>query len=110
MKNHLMTKELSAKLPALYAQDSKGDSAIAYAHYFSTRTGWDWYATEYDPQTHEFFGLVFGFEVELGYFSLDELEANSSERLGFGVEREFGWEPKTLGEIKQKKASRMVRS
>ena len=34
---------------------------------------WTWYATEYDGEDL-FFGLVSGFEVELGYFSRTELE------------------------------------
>ena len=52
-------------------------------------------------ETGECFGLVQGFETELGYFSLDEL----AEATVFGgvpaVERDLYWEPKTLGEIKR---------
>jgi len=34
---------------------------------------WTWYASEFDGEDL-FFGLVSGFEVELGYFSLKELQ------------------------------------
>lgn len=39
--------------------------------------GWTWYAYEFDAPTQSFFGLVSGFEVEYGAFSLLELEAAS---------------------------------
>ena len=47
------------------------------------------------------FGLVEGFETELGYFHLGEL----AEVTVFGgtpaVERDLYWEPRTLGEIRK---------
>ena len=53
------------------------------------------------PETGTCFGLVQGFETELGYFSLDEL----AEATVFGgvpaVERDLYWQPKTLGEIRR---------
>lgn len=96
----MMTKELEAKLPPLRSLDGKPEEEVLVrAHYFSG--SWDWWATEYDPETRTFFGLVRGFEIELGYFSLDELEENSCERrpLG-GIERDLYWTPKSLKEIR----------
>lgn len=91
----LMTKEIENKIPKLYAQDGKGDDAIAYVKYFDILGSWSWYATEYDPQDKIFFGLVDGFEVELGYFSLAEFES-----MGFRIERDMYFKPKTLKEIR----------
>lgn len=91
----LMTKELAAKLPALYSQDGKGWQAIAYAHYFIG--GCDWYASEYDGED-TFFGLASIQEVELGYFNLSEL-ASVRTRIG-GVERDLYWTPKTLADCR----------
>jgi hypothetical protein len=55
------------------------------AAYFHPLSSWRWYALEYDPHDRLFFGLVCGFEMEFGYFSLDELE---SLRIGgLGIER-----------------------
>ena len=67
---------------------------------FSPYSGWTWYVTEWDAETGECFGLVQGFETELGYFSMDEL----AEAKIFGtvpaVERDLYWKPITLGEIR----------
>lgn len=103
----LMTKELEAKLPPLQSTSEREEKGIVVeAHYFSS--SWDWYATEYDPKDRMFFGLVKGFEIELGYFSLDELEANSCEvrPLG-GIERDLYWTPKTLDVVRAQLERRM---
>lgn len=97
----MMTKEIERKVPRLYATDGQGDDAIAYAHYFSCVNNWDWWMTEYDPDTGEAFGLVKGFAVELGYFSLREFEELNAERGFEVVERDAWWQPKTLGQVKR---------
>ena len=48
----LMTEELAEGLPPLYATEGEGDP-VALVHYFSCLNGWDWYLTEYDPETGE---------------------------------------------------------
>ena len=99
----LMTKELGQKIPALYANENVADtdSVIATAKLFSPYNGWRWYVTEWDAETGQCFGLVEGFETELGYFDLTEL----AETTVFGgvpaVERDLYWKPKTLGEIRR---------
>ena len=85
-------------MPKLYAQDSKGDSAIAYVKYFTPRSNWTWYGTEYDPIERMFFGLVIGFEPELGYFSLDELEEMARKGK---VERDLYFDPTTIGQLRE---------
>ena len=62
-------------------------------------TGWRWYITEWDPETGTCFGLVEGFEVELGYFDLTELAESTVLGNIHAVERDLYWEPKTIGEI-----------
>lgn len=96
----LMTAELEKSLPALYATDGQGEDAIVRVHYFSPYTGWEWYATEYDPATGTFFGLVKGFETELGYFTLALLEQAVLLNGVPAVERDLYWTPVTLGEVK----------
>lgn len=104
MRGHqLMTKELSKELPELYSQDGKGYDALAVVHYFSPFSGWDWYGTEFDGED-TFFGLVRGFETELGYFSLRELSEAviefSEHRLRLpAVERDLHWTPRPLREL-----------
>lgn len=92
----LMTKELEEKLPELYAQEGKGEDAIVYAHWFSPYAGWDWYATEYRPEERLCFGLVVGFEFELGYWTIDEFEAVNEGKPFPLIERDLHWEPCTL--------------
>lgn len=97
----LMTDELRKALPALYSQDGKGMEAVAVVHYFSPYSGWDWYGTEFDGED-TFFGLVRGFETELGYFSLAELSAVTIEIAGVkvpAVERDLYWTPTPLREL-----------
>ena len=94
----LLTKELQKKLPPLYSQDGKRDDAIAYAKFFDPCSSWTWYATEYDPDTREFFGLVDGEYKELGYFSLDQLESFTNF-LGLGIERDIHFDPIKLSEL-----------
>ncbi len=93
----LMPEELKQKLPRLYAQETLGADAVAYVKYFTPDSGWTWYATEFDGDDI-FFGLVEGFEKELGYFSLGELEAARGP-MGLPIERDLYWKPKTLREI-----------
>ena len=99
----LMTKELGEKIPALYANENVDDydAVLAPVKLFSPYTGWRWFITEWNAETGLCFGLVEGFETELGYFDLTEL----AEATVFGrvpaVERDLYWTPKTLGEIRR---------
>lgn len=93
----LMTKELAAKLPPLYANENVADP-IAIVKFFHPFSNWTWYATEFDG-TDTFYGLVNGFESELGYFSLSEL---SSLRVkGLPIERDLYFKPTPLSKLKE---------
>ena len=100
--HQLMTRKLADAIPDLGANANVAgcDNVLAPAKLFSPYTNWTWYITELDTETGQCFGLVEGFERELGYFDLSEL----AETTVFGgvpaVERDLYWEPKTLGEIK----------
>ncbi|HBG27922.1 MAG: hypothetical protein A2Y10_16505 [Planctomycetes bacterium GWF2_41_51] len=93
----LLTKEIRKKLPPLYAQEDKGGKTVVHAKFFTPDSNWTWYATEFDGED-TFFGLVEGFEKELGYFSLKELESVRGS-LGLPIERDLYFKPKTLEEI-----------
>jgi len=92
-----MTEDLRGKLPNLYQQEKLGSSAVAYVKYFTPDSSWTWYATEFDGEDI-FFGLVEGFEKELGYFSLSELQSVKGP-MGLPIERDLYWDPRTLKEI-----------
>ena len=104
-KMKLLTKKIERQLPPLYAQDGKGDDAICYLKLSDPCSQWTWFATEYDPEQRLFFGLVHGHYVELGYFSLDELE-QVRNAWGLPLERDMYFEPTTIGEIRQQLADR----
>ena len=87
----LITEKIKKILPKLYEQDGKGYGAIAYVKFFTPDSNWTWYVTEFDG-TDLFFGLVCGFERELGYFSLSELQ-NVKGPLGLKIERDLYFKP-----------------
>ena len=101
-RHKLITKEIGAKIPPLYANADADDpdEAVAVAKLFSPYGVWTWYITEWDASTGECFGLVDGLEREMGYFDLTELSETTVFRRVPAVERDLYWEPKTLGEIK----------
>ncbi|PSJ15983.1 DUF2958 domain-containing protein [Nitrosomonas supralitoralis] len=82
-------------MPKTYDQDGMGDKAIAYLHYF--KGSGDWYITEKDMEDDQIqaFGLadIFGDGGELGYINIEEI-------IQHGVELDFHWTPKTLGQIR----------
>ena len=92
-----MTKELREQLPPLYSQENNRDPTV-YAKYFTPYGGWTWYATEFDGHDR-FFGLVKGFDDELGYFSLSELAQTNRNGLPL-VERDLYFTPKKLSKVK----------
>ena len=101
--HQLMTQKLAETIPAIYANEKATDydTVLAHAKLFSPFSNWTWFITEMDPETGQCFGLVEGFERELGYFDLTEL----AETTVFGdvpaVERDLYWQPRTLGDIKR---------
>jgi len=100
----LMTKAIEAKFAKVGPQDEKGSSAKIIAKYFTPFSDWTWYATEYDPETRLFYGLVDGQYMESGYFSLDEFESLKGPFGGPGIERDLYWnDSKTIGEVEDEK-------
>ena len=94
----LLTKTITKQLPPLGATDGQGTDATVRVKFFTPWAGWTWYATEYDPETRTFFGLVDGLEKEYGYFSLDELESISGPA-GLKIERDLHFGTPKLSEV-----------
>jgi len=97
----LLTKEILAKLPPIKGQEVKGEDAVAFVKFFTPDSNWTWYATEYDPAEGLFFGLVQGFEEELGYFSLAELKVARRGPMGLAIERDKWYSPKPIKELRR---------
>ena len=71
---NLLDDESRKKLPPLYSGEEQGLDSLVQVKFFTPDAQWTWYATEFDGEDI-FFGLVSGFELELGYFSLKELQS-----------------------------------
>jgi Protein of unknown function (DUF2958) len=93
----LLPESIAQQIPPLYAQEKSPDP-IAHVKFFTTASNWTWYVTEFDAQDI-FFGLVQGFEEELGYFSLHEL-AEGVDPMGLGIERDLNFQPTPLSQLR----------
>jgi hypothetical protein len=106
--HELLPKELREKLPPLYSNEDVGLEAQAIIKLFSPYSNFTWYFSEGSPVDDEgyydtnkpkvdylLFGLTVGFEPELGYTSLTELESLHQRGLPL-VERDLHWQPDTL--------------
>lgn len=92
------TKDQLRGVPGLYMTEHLDDPLVRL-HWFSIQGNWDWYATEFDPDQGLAFGLVHGHELELGFWTLDELASATAMggRLPL-VERDQHWTPIPLSQ------------
>ncbi len=81
---------------------SDKDDPIIWLKFFHPLSSSSWYLTEYDPDERLAFGLVVGFETELGYFSIEELE--NLEVRGLKVEREIWTRPALIRSLDEYRA------
>jgi hypothetical protein len=100
----LLTKTIEKTLPALRANDGKPkDEVRVRVKFFNPCGAATWYATEYDAEERMFYGFVTlgdAQNAELGYFSLDELDAIRVPPFGLPIERDLHWDTKkTLADV-----------
>ncbi len=94
----LLTKEIRSRLPPLYSAETEPDPLLR-AKFFTPDSNWTWYVIEFDGQDL-FFGLVVGFEAELGYFRLSELQEVRGP-LGLPIERDLFFTPIPLSHVRK---------
>ena len=97
----LLTKEIEASLPTIEATvETASEDLEVKVKYFTPDGGGTWYIAAYCPINRLMFGLCdLGMgSPELGYVSLDELEALRGA-LGLPVERDLYWNPCPLSEV-----------
>ena len=87
--------EIIKNMSKSYETEGQGKEAIAILHYFTG--SWDWFITEKDIDTDgkgqiQAFGMVDGFEREMGYINLKEIT-------NAGAELDLHWPPKKLKDI-----------
>jgi hypothetical protein len=95
----LLTQELRASLPPLYAQEGNSNP-IVHAKFFTPDSNWTWFITEGGTEGEDFifFGYVIGFEEEWGYSALSELERVRGP-LGLPIERDLYFRPGPWREV-----------
>lgn len=93
----LLTKEIREQFKKIGSQDGKGAEAICVVKFFQPWGSWTWYATEFDGED-TFFGLVDGFELEWGTFSLSEMESVSGPA-GLKIERDMYFDAQPLKDV-----------
>ena len=113
---NLLPDILKERMPALYSQEHEDDPLVV-CKFFDPVGSWTWYATEGSPVDEDgyydtdkekvnyvFFGYVVGFEPELGYFSLEELQTAKEGLRGMQampIERDVHFRPQRLSEVKK---------
>ena len=112
----LLPDTLKERMLSLYSQEHEPDPLVV-CKFFDPVGSWTWYATEGSPVDEDgyydtnkpkvdylFFGLVVGFEKELGYFSLHELQTLKEGMRGLRalpIERDVWFAPTRLSEVRR---------
>ena len=94
----LLTQANLKALPAQGSTNGQGEDAIAQVKFFCPWSNWTWYAVEYNPEGKLFYGLVDGFEKEVGYWGLEELEGIVGP-MGLKIERDMYFDPTPIREL-----------
>lgn len=104
----ILTKANRKALPKLYSQENEADPIVQVKFFGIMGLGaWTWYAIEGEPVLDDdgkevdfmFFGLVDGFEKELGYFNLSQLQEAKRGTLPL-VERDMYFAPRPVSNFR----------
>lgn len=87
----LLTKKIQERAEAQYKMGSSMKQMVV-AKFFTPTSNWTWYLMNKDPKDGYCWGIVDGFEVEMGSFDINELQSVVGP-LGIGVERDKFWTP-----------------
>jgi len=90
----------SCKIPNT-DETSEVEDPMVYVKLFDPCGSWTWYLTEANTVTGEAFGLVNGWELELGSVDLNEL-ADTKLQFGLRIERDIHFKPMPLSEVRAK--------
>lgn len=98
----LIPEKLLNQIPDLY-ETERSLNPLCHIKLFSPDSIFTWYIIEISKEDkHTCYGLVKGFESELGYFSLKEIESIRGN-LGLGVEMDTSFTPTSLGIVRKNK-------
>ncbi|MGR3221259.1 MAG: DUF2958 domain-containing protein [Candidatus Anammoxibacter sp.] len=90
----LITKAQTKQLQAQYNLGSEMAGQKVIVKIFNPYGAWTWYVMNQDPNNPDYlWGIVQGFEVEMGSISLSELEEVKIKPFNLGLERDQYFEP-----------------
>lgn len=96
----LIPQNLLNQIPDLY-ETERSLNPICHIKLFTPDSNFTWYIIEISKEDKSTcYGFVKGFESELGYFSLKELESIKGA-LGLGVEMDMSFSPTALAIIRK---------
>lgn len=100
---NLIPKELieEMKIPKLY-ETERTINPICHIKLFTPDSVWEWYIIEISIDLNTCYGYVKGFEGELGYFSLNELDEIRGN-FGLKIEIDNSFTPTALGIVRKMK-------
>lgn len=120
--SQLLSPKDCETLPELYSQENEGQQARAFVRWYCVDNGWTWYALEASAVLDDedgtkiplrnvtdwsavvdvlFFGLVHGFESELGYFALSEFQRANQTRCRPFIIRDGRFKPRLLSKCER---------
>jgi hypothetical protein len=95
----LMTAEIERAAQAQFKFGADLDKQKVVGKLFDPTGSWTWLILNQDPKDPDYlWGIVNGFEVEMGSFSLSELESVKG-RFGLGIERDKWFKPMPAKEV-----------
>ena len=94
----LLTKEITKKAQKQYDRGSDINNQMVVAKFFDPMGSWKWYLMNLAEDGDYAWGIVKGFEVEMGSFSMNELQ-NVKLPFGLGIERDMYFEPIKASEL-----------
>ena len=94
----LLTKEITEKAQKQYDKGSDLDGQDIVAKFFDPMGSWRWFLMNMDKDGDYCWGIVDGHAVEMGSFSMRELQSIQLP-LGLGIERDKFFEPIKASEL-----------
>ena len=93
----LLTKEITEKATKQYSKGSDMEQMVV-AKFFDPMGSWRWYLMNLGEDEDYAWGIVDGHAVEMGSFSMRELQSIQLP-LGLGIERDMYFEPVKASEL-----------
>ena len=94
----LLTKEITKQATEQYDKGSDLDGQMIVAKFFNPMGSWTWYLMNLDKDEDYAWGIVDGNAVEMGSFSMKELQ-DIQLPFGLGIERDKFFEPMPASEL-----------